>query len=163
MEKKEVKRKGLPPLVSKFDKNGVVWKRLEKVDHDLLGYLLSCHLVIEHYMDNFLLLNVSQKLSWKAAQLSFSQKVRLLSDDNRFKHPWDFIPAIAELNKLRNRFVHDIDIKLQVEDLKPISASIAKMSENENKNLNDPSDILEQFTFLVCSWFAGYIAGATEK
>ena len=163
LEKKEVKRSGLPPLVSKYDKNGVVWKRLKKVDHDLLGYLLACHLVIEHYMDHFLLLNTSRKLSWKAARLSFSQKVRLLSNDSRFEHPYDFIPAIADLNKLRNRFVHDIDIKLQVEDLKPISASITRMSENKDEILDDPHDILERFTFSVCAWFGGFIWAASEK
>ena len=163
LNKKKVKRSGLPPLVSKYDKGGVVWKRLKKVDHDLLGYLLACHLIIEHYMDHFLLSNFSGKLSWKAAGLSFSQKVRLLSGDMGFKYPYDFILAIGDLNKLRNRFVHDIDIKLQLKDLKPISASITKMTENKNKNLDDPYEILEQFTFLVCAWFGGAIWAAAEK
>ena len=163
MNKKEIKRSGLPPLVSKYDKNGVVWKRLKSVDHDLLGYLLTCHLMIEHYIDHFLLTNVSRKLSWKDAGLSFSQKVRLLSNYKGFNNPYDFIPAIGDLNKLRNRFVHDIDIKLQLKDLKPISASITKMTENKNKNLDDPYEILEQFTFLVCAWFGGAIWAAAEK
>ena len=163
MEKREKKRRGLPPLVSKYDKYGVVWKRLENVDHELLGYLLSCHLVIEHYIDNFLSTNISTELSWKTARLSFSQKVELLSGTNIFEPPYDFVSSIAHLNKLRNRYAHDIETKLLTKDLKPLYESILEMTDGKGEEPNDPYQILEVFTLFVCAWFGGAISIASKN
>lgn len=38
----------------------VVWKRIAEIDHGLLGYFLTCHLVIEHYMDEYLKATMTQ-------------------------------------------------------------------------------------------------------
>jgi hypothetical protein len=46
---------GLPPLVAEIADGSVTWQRLEGLDYELLGYFLSCHLIIEHYLDEDLL------------------------------------------------------------------------------------------------------------
>ena len=47
----EMPKSHLPPLVKEIASDGVVWKRLGEVDYETLGYFLSCHLIIEHYID----------------------------------------------------------------------------------------------------------------
>ena len=44
----------LPPLVANIRDGNVTWQRLENLNYELLGYFLSCHLIIEHYLDEYL-------------------------------------------------------------------------------------------------------------
>jgi hypothetical protein len=46
-------RTALPPLVGSIQDGNVTWQRLENLDYELLGYFLSCHLIIEHYLDEY--------------------------------------------------------------------------------------------------------------
>ena len=45
---------GLPPKVGEIANGSVTWEGLEDFDYELSGYFLSCHLVIEHYMQEYL-------------------------------------------------------------------------------------------------------------
>lgn len=87
--------RGLPPLVKGFNGVNVVWERLEDVDFEFLGYLLSCHLIIEHYLDE-VIMTLGTSLNWEPAKLTFSQKLALFPKD-LFPSPYNPIPAIKHL------------------------------------------------------------------
>ena len=80
----------LPPLLKEFGTEGnLTWQRLESVDYDLIGKLLSSHLIIEHYMGKLLEVCISKEISWDELRLTYNQKVRLAqgfvtSDDPQF-------------------------------------------------------------------------------
>jgi hypothetical protein len=68
----------LPPLVGNVKAGEVAWKRLESIDYETLGFFLSTHLIIEHYLIEFVKANIP-KLNWDSADLSANQKIQLLS------------------------------------------------------------------------------------
>lgn len=94
-------KKGLPPLVQEITNGTVTWQRLEGLDYEMLGYFLSCHLIIEHYLDEYLK-TCYPELDWDAARQTFSQKVALLSNIG-LPQQYDCIPAIKHMNSIRNK------------------------------------------------------------
>lgn len=155
------KDSGLPPLVENIAEGKISWRRLEGIDYEVLGYFLSCHLIIEHYLDEYLKISYPT-LEWEAARHTFGQKVSLLS---RFKisDKYDCIPAIKHLNSLRNKLSHDIDFKIRIEDLLPLTQYLSKIYEQKQDIPSEPKAVLKQFTSMTCVLFAGYISGQAHQ
>lgn len=140
---------GLPPLVAELKGGKVTWQAIESVDYDTLGYLLSCHLIIEHYMDHYLATFPYASFGWKEAKLTFGQKVSLISKI-QFPEPYNFVPAIKHLNSLRNKFGHNIGTTLSELDLLPLRQSVEKWSAKDRSELpSDTKDLLSLFTLMV--------------
>lgn len=152
-----MKPTGLPPLIAEIIGDSVVWQRLEGIDYEMLGYFLSCHLIIEHYLDELLKI-CHPSLDWNAARQTFGQKVALLSNF-KISEKYDCIPTIKHMNSLRNKISHNIEFKIELEDLLPLSQHIAKATDGKGELSASPKAILEQFTTMTCSLVAGYISG----
>jgi hypothetical protein len=153
-----MKTTSLPPLIAEISEGSVVWQRLEGIDYEVLGYFLSCHLIIEHYLDEFLKI-CHPSLDWDAARQTFGQKVALLSNF-KVSDKYDCIPAIKHMNSIRNKLSHNIEFKIEQADLLPLNQYLAKVTDgkNENELPTSPKEILEQFTTMTCVLFAGYIS-----
>lgn len=54
-------------MLGGVEDGSVVWRRIADIDHGLLGYFLTCHLVIEHYMDEYArcVVEETQRLTWR--------------------------------------------------------------------------------------------------
>lgn len=156
-----MKEKGLPPLVENITNGSVTWKRLESIDYEVLGYFLSCHLIIEHYLDEFLKISYP-KLNWDAARQTFGQKVELLSAF-RVSERYDCIPAIKHLNSLRNKLSHNIEFKIEKQSLLPLSHYLQKALEGKQEIPTEPKELLDLFTTMTCVLFAGYISGRAHE
>jgi hypothetical protein len=154
----------LPPLVGGFVDGKVTWQRIESIDYDTLGYLLSCHLIIEHYLDHFLATYPGGSFGWESARLTFGQKIALVSGLS-FPEPYNFPPVIKHLNALRNRFGHNITAKLSAADLLPIQQFLEKCTkggESADQISTEPKEVLGLFTSLVCAYFAANISYRAE-
>jgi hypothetical protein len=150
-------KSNLPPRIAEIIDGAVTWQRLEGVDYEVLGYFLSCHLIIEHYLDEYLKICYSS-LDWDAARQTFGQKVALLSNF-KVSDKYDCIPAIKHLNALRNKFSHDIEFKIERKDLLPLKQYLDKVYEGgKTKPPTEPKEILDQFTTMTCVLFAGSIS-----
>jgi hypothetical protein len=158
------KSRVLPPTFGGIDKGNVIWHRLDDIDFDDLGFLLSCHLIIEHYMDQFLMTGSDSKFAWDSAKLSFSQKMSLISS-LPFPEPYDFMPAVKHLNSVRNQFSHKLNKRMTEKDMLPIKHFLEKYV-NYNKESwvvpDDPKDMLDLFTTITCSFFAGSITARVK-
>src|SRR5690606_38778928 len=132
------------------------WAGVIAIDYDLLGYFLCTHLIIEHYLDQFLKV-VHPNLDWDASRQTFGQKISLLT---KFQAPeeYDIVPAIKHLNSLRNRISHKLEIEITTESLLPLTQCLRKAYKDQNEIPSEPRDLLESFTSLVCAFFAGYIS-----
>lgn len=156
-----MKKTSLPPLVGSIRNGTVTWQRLENLDHELLGYFLSCHLIIEHYLDEYLKIRYP-KLNWDASKQTFGQKVALLATDN-YPEKYNSIPSIKHLNSLRNKLSHNIEFKISEADLLPISQYLAKCCGPDFEQPTEPSKILDIFTTMVCVWFASGISATAQQ
>lgn len=146
----------LPPRIAEITDGEVTWQRLEGINFEVLGYFLSCHLIIEHYLDEYLKI-CHPALDWEAARQTFGQKVALLSN-LKVSDKYDCIPAIKHTNSLRNKLSHDIEFKIKAEDLLPLSQYLAKAYEGKGEVPTEPRDVLDQFTTITCVLFAGLIS-----
>lgn len=150
----------LPPLVATIKDGSVTWQRIEKLDHETLGYFLSCHLVIEHYLDEYLKV-VYPLLDWDASKQTFGQKIALLSQF-KVSDKYDCVPAIKHLNSLRNKLSHDIEFTITPESLLPLVQYLNKVYDKKAPIPLEPKEILEQFTSMTCVLFAASISGTAN-
>lgn len=157
---RRVKTTGLPPLLTEIVQGSVIWEKIEEIDYEFLGYFLTCHLIIEHYLDEYLRI-VHPKLKWDGVRHTFSQKVALLSDF-KISDKYDCIPAYKHMNSLRNKLSHDIQFKIRTEDLLPLTRYLAGVYEDKAQVPTEPKLILEDFTALSCIIFASYISGLAD-
>ena len=152
-----MRKTGLPPLLAEIVQGSVTWQKIEEIDYEFLGYFLSCHLIIEHYLDEYLRI-IHPKLNWGAVRHTFSQKVALLSGF-KIGDRYDCIPAFKHMNSLRNKLSHDVQFKIRTEDLLPLTQYLAGVYQSSGDVPTEPKLILEQFTSMSCVLFASYISG----
>lgn len=151
----EEKKHGLPPMIGNIIDGNITWKRLHDIDYELLGFFLACHLMIEHYMDEYLKATYPG-LDWDGAKPTFGQRTALLSNlkvDDKF----NCIPAIKHMNSVRNKLSHQVDFKIEAASLIPLAQFIKKASDRKIV-MSDPKDTIDMFAMLCCSFFAGNIS-----
>lgn len=130
-----------------FERENRTFKSLISSKPDTLGRVLKCHLVVEHYLDRFLLEQFKME-NLDAAGLRFIQKAKLLPDEGMAAA---FVkPAILRLNTIRNRFGHSLGADLSFEDLGAIRPvlDIAR----PGVTFGSPVDAIEAFTTVACTF-----------
>jgi hypothetical protein len=138
-----------PEIHAHFEHENNHFKALMAQDHDLLGRVLKCHLIIEHYLARFLSAHFGIE-DLVEAKLSYFQKAKLLPD--RGSAAAFVKPGILRLNAIRNQFGHTLRPFLRSEDLGPINEvlNVAR----QGSVFNEPIDANEAFatvasTFLI--------------
>lgn len=85
---------------------------------DEIGCVLRSHLIAESIMEKYLVSRTQEKLSrffnFKDGRMSFSVKVQLCL---AFEMPIEFGEFLVGLNKIRNKFGHDVESELNSRDL----------------------------------------------
>lgn len=115
--------------------------------HDALGRVLKCHLVVEHYLNRFLVAHFGID-NFDDVRLTFAQKAKLLP--NRATAAAFVKPGIVQLNRIRNRFGHSLGADLSNEDLGSIGAvlDVAK----RGVTFGSPVEAIEAFTIVACTF-----------
>ncbi|MDF0376618.1 hypothetical protein [Methylophilus sp. YYY-1] len=152
-----MKNHWMPPLVGEIADGKVTWLRLDSIDYESLGYFLSCHLIIEHYLDHFIATYMPTKFDWEGAKLTFGQKASLIST-LEFPEPYNLPPTIKYLNSLRNKFSHDVTFILTEQELLPIRQFVEKCTEKKLGAQFNIHDLLNTYTGIVCAYFASSIS-----
>lgn len=147
----------LPPRVGAIADGSVTWQPLGDIDYDILGYFLSCHLIIEHYLEEYLKASYPS-LDWDAAKPTFGQLASLLTTE-KFPAKYNAVQEIKYMNSLRNKLSHNVEFKITDAELLPFKQYISKISGKRELVPGDPKHLLSVFTSLVCVYFAGNIAG----
>ena len=145
----------LPPRIGNVDeKNFLGVVPLKDIDFEFIGYLLACHLVIEHYLDEFLI-SRAPDLTWDGPRLTFSQKAALFPH-LIFPNGVEVIAGIRHMNALRNKLAHRLETKPEEFDYLPFVRLLEKANVEETPT--KPLEILEQFTEAVGFCFIGWLA-----
>ena len=115
---------------------------------DLIGRILRAHLFVEHYMTEYITNTNSRLGDLNQARLSFVQKTALLDATN--PDMTDILPGIRQLNRIRNRLAHNLDVQVTGEDAKTFLeserfAALRAAREREKPVSSEPIDVLEDF------------------
>jgi hypothetical protein len=136
-------------IEEEFNRHNEYFKSLIYSEHDTLGQVLKHHLVVESYLTNYLILSY-KNLDFETAKLSFAQKANLISvRDTRVA----FVkPGIIELNRIRNKFAHNLKAELSLNSMDEM-LKVLKIA-RKGKEYKDPLEVIIDFstvasTFLI--------------
>lgn len=155
----------LPPMLKASSDGKMAWQHLDELDFDLVGYFLSCHLMVEHYMNVFLQAHFPE-LDWgsKEAKMTFAQRAALLTKwgANAAK-PRDPVPVIKHLNALRNRFGHRLDYTPSEKDMLPFLHYLQSIEPGEELKGLDIKELLHLAMWGCCASLVISVGELTHK
>ena len=132
-----------------FDAHNQRFLQLAGVDHDLIGRVLKAHLVIENFLNSYL--STHYGISDLAdVKLTFYQKAKLLPDG---ASSTAFVkPGILQLNAVRNKFGHRLDLSVEPDQLSAIYEvlSIARSGAQFPSTI----DAIEAFCPVACAFLS---------
>ena len=130
-----------------FEHENNHFKALFAQDHDLIGRVLKCHLIIEHYLERFIAAHYGIQ-DLPEAKLSFFQKAKLLPDAGSAAA---FVkPGILRLNAIRNGFGHTLRPVLRNGELGAINECLAVS--RRGVVFKEPIDAIEAFTTVASTF-----------
>ena len=130
-----------------FEHENRIYTSLISSAHDTLGRILKCHLVVENYLNRFLVAQFKVD-NFDDVRLTFAQKASLIP--SRATAATFVKPGILQLNKIRNRFAHSLAADLSVQDLGSINGvlDIAR----PGVEFGSPLEAIEAFTPVACTF-----------
>ena len=134
-------------IMQHFEHDNHIFIGLISSAHDTLGRVLKCHLVVEHYLNRFLVAHFRID-NLDNARLSFAQKAALLP--NRATAAAFVKPGILQLNRIRNRLCHSLAADLSGQELGAIRTvlDIAR----PGVEFQNPAEAIEVFTTVTCTF-----------
>ncbi|MHA6140944.1 hypothetical protein ACX3YC_26550 [Pseudomonas mohnii] len=137
----------MPEIEARFHTENENYINLMNRPHDIIGRLLKCHLVVEHYLERFLSEHYGIE-NVQSAKLGFFNKAALLP--GRASSAAFVKPGILRLNSLRNQVGHNLGADITFNDLGPIDGvlNVAR----PGIVFASPIDAIEAFTTVVCTW-----------
>lgn len=130
-----------------FDRRNAYFLDLISSDHDSLGKVLKCHLVIEKFLDEFLT-NFYGFNGFVDFRLSFSQKAQMIPP-NSVPASW-LRPGILQLNRVRNKLGHTAGYKLDQYDITAIYEVLAVA--RKGVEFREPTSAIEAFAAVACAF-----------
>lgn len=115
---------------------------------DELGLILKCHLIIEHYIDEYIITSYPAITEPDKLRLTFNQKLELINN-NKTVFGMAY-PAIKSLNTLRNRFSHKLAYKIADSDYKEIKDLMIIWNKALGEQTPTGLILIQKFTVWIC-------------
>lgn len=119
---------------------------LLKREHDLIGKILKCHLIIESYINKVLKYHFELDIENEKANFSFNQKLSLIQNKVSFKI---FFASLKELNKIRNRFAHNLNAEIEEKDIPNIKSFTKFYTEKLGIEPRNIGEFIEIYTIYM--------------
>ncbi len=152
-------KSGLPPMFSdSFREMGPDWNEISGINFEITGRVLVSHLILEHYITKLIELKTPKDFNWDESRLTFSQKVNLLKKDEVLNKT-NYIKGIEILNKIRNKFSHNLLAVIDLSNISELTKIINDRSSSKTPIINkkhDPIEVINAFASLACSYIGGY-------
>jgi len=133
------------------------FRRLFEANHELVGRILKCHLIIEKYLNDCLRHYYGETSCFEEAGLRFHQKLTLLKKKTLLLRI--FSEGFERINNIRNRLAHKLDARVTIEDVK-VMKPFAVVPEPKP---DDPISVIESFTTLACCLIADEISESGQR
>jgi hypothetical protein len=116
------------------------------------GRILTCHLIVERYVDQLFVLQMEDEKVLDKVNLNFTQKLAMLS--TKHKYYQYLIPQLKELNTVRNKLVHRLDHVVEPTDIPNIKGVCNQINELKRAEKVLPNPSIEDQIELFTKWFA---------
>lgn len=128
---------------------------------DELGLVLKCHMIIEHYIDEFLTVAYPTINQWDKIRLTFNQKLDLMNNSSTVMGM--AYPSVKCLNSLRNKFSHRLAYKIKEEDYKEIKGLMTIWFNSAGEPVPIGLQLIEEFTIWFCGNCDNMIQGIKKQ
>jgi len=162
MQKSFLKTKYARQLISDYDtivedvkKFNTLWDQFWAKDSSVLGDLLTCHLILEFHLTNWLAAANPGVPSLDNARLSFSQKI--IFSDNVDKTIQIMVPGFRCINKVRNAFSHNLSVTLDSVNLAPLREIVWPWHKAAGKAQNEGIQLVKDFTLMASGLLYGQL------
>jgi hypothetical protein len=105
---------------------------LLQTDHNIIGIVVKCHLIIEYHLTEYLKATYKY-LPADDANLSFYQKI-LLVPESDISVTW-LLPSIKQLNKNRNKYAYNIFAEVTFADLNELANIVKSFRDISHNNV----------------------------
>lgn len=126
---------------------------LVRADTSGMSVILRSHLIVEHFIDEYLTKAHPGVQDWDAARLTFAQKLALID------HPQTNLamamPGIRALNRARNKIAHMLDAALSPSDLQPMEEFIRVWYGAAGKPVPTGMEAVSHFALTVAAFLHG--------
>ncbi|MFG3449583.1 hypothetical protein ACGFZ3_13460 [Stenotrophomonas sp. NPDC047960] len=140
-------RPHLPEYLKWFDEQNDKFKTLIAADHDPIGRVLKCHLVVEHYLTEWLVNHYGIQ-DIEKVRLTFAQRANLIPSQGQAV---SFMkPGILKLNAIRNDFGHSMEATPSMDDMSALLTVLRVFQ--PQRRFESPLDIVEAFTTTACTF-----------
>lgn len=137
------------------------FRTLSSRDDSFVGRFLTCHLLVEHFLTDYLEAAFPGMPELRKTRLTFDTKVSLA------KHPqigfFLFWRGVKCLNVVRNKLAHRIGYKPTDSDLEPIRFIMDNWNAAGGKPLTRQLEMIEDMTLLVCGILSGVTKGIRRR
>jgi hypothetical protein len=125
-------------------------------DAVLIGRVLRAHLFVEHFVTKFIETANPRLGSLDEARLTYLQKVHLACSSGGLNQ--ELRPGLIQLNRLRNRFAHQLEYQLTSDDVAQIIGVVVFRAFREagaapHTPSMSPIDIIEEFAKFAATMF----------
>jgi hypothetical protein len=117
------------------------------------GVVLRCHLIVEHFLDEYLAAANPAIQNWDSARLSFAQKLALADHKLTVLHL--IMPALKCLNAVRNTLSHDLRAEVDEGALSPIRSFMTAWNTAARKPIPAGVRLLEEFAMFASAVMHG--------
>jgi hypothetical protein len=117
---------------------------------DEMGLVLKCHLILEYYIDEYLIAAHPTISNFFNARLTFNQKIDLINNTRTVFGM--FNPSIKALNTLRNKFSHRLSYEVQNDDLREIVNTMTIWNTAAGKKTPAGTSLILDFTMMMCGF-----------
>ena len=128
---------------------------------DELGLILKCHLIIEHYIDEFLVVAYPTITNWGNMRLTFNQKLELINNSHTIMKM--AYSSVKCLNSLRNKFSHKLAYKIKEQDYKEVKDLMTTWYNAAGEPVPIGLHLFESYTIWVCANLNTMIIGIKSQ
>ncbi len=122
-------------------------------DTGLTSIILRCHLIIEHFLDEYLISSYPSIKNWDKARLSFLQKLELADSPSTVIHL--IMPSLKCINIIRNKLAHNLEIGFEDLNLEPIHKFMSIWKTAGGYPIPKGMDLITEFTIFASSTLNG--------
>ncbi|MDP1744546.1 MAG: hypothetical protein Q8L90_03150 [Bacteroidota bacterium] len=154
------KSKGYPPIFSKTFREGEAnWDEMKDVNFEMIGKILVCHLIVEHYISKVIEFITPKEFDWDDSRLTYNQKISLIRKVTFLHHRGNIVRGLKLINAIRNQYSHNLNATIKREDIEELRNFINSFNDLKGerqmpKNVTD-INVIEIFTQSLCTFLAG--------
>lgn len=134
------------------------YKGLVEGKNNDLSVVLRSHLILEYYLDRYIPLANPGVENWEQLRLNFSKKLEIAN--NKRTTIGLIYPSIKSLNRMRNKYAHNLKYEPTENDFEPIKQFIYSWYSAGGKELpRDFQHLIQEFTITASAFINQYIKG----